>query len=81
MISWQQTRPDPTTVGLHDRRAVPCRAELRIRRPDGDWAAVLSCGVVIASAPDGTPRRMAVNTGQEPHFFDGEVSVLIFSLV
>ena len=39
--------------------AVPCRAELRIRRPDGDWAAVLSCGVVIASAKDGTPRRMA----------------------
>ena len=39
--------------------AVPCRAELRIRRPDGDWAAVLSCGVVIASAQDGTPRRMA----------------------
>ena len=39
--------------------AVPCRAELRILRPDGDWAAVLSCGVVIASAQDGTPRRMA----------------------
>ena len=38
---------------------LPCRAELRIRRPDGDWAAVLSCGVVIASAKDGTPRRMA----------------------
>ena len=39
--------------------AVPCRAELRIRRPDGDWAAVLSCGVVIASSKDGAPRRMA----------------------
>ena len=39
--------------------AVPCRAELRIRRPDGDWAAVLSCGVVIASDHEGRPRRMA----------------------
>ena len=39
--------------------AVPCRSELRIRRPDGEWAAVLSCGVVIASAEDGSPRRMA----------------------
>ena len=39
--------------------AVPCRAELRIRRPDGDWAAVLSCGVVIAHAEDGSPCRMA----------------------
>ncbi|MBI3368961.1 MAG: EAL domain-containing protein, partial [Burkholderiales bacterium] len=33
--------------------------ELRIRRPDGDWAAVLSCGQVIEHAPDGAPRRMA----------------------
>jgi len=39
--------------------SMPCRAELRIRRPDGNWAAVLSCGVVIESAADGTPRRMA----------------------
>ena len=38
---------------------VPCRAELRVRRPDGDWAAVLSCSVVIARDADGTPQRMA----------------------
>ncbi len=37
----------------------PCRAELRIRRPDGQWAAVLTCGVVIDRSADGKPRRMA----------------------
>ncbi len=37
----------------------PCRAELRLRRPDGDWAEVLSCGVLVERAPDGTPLRMA----------------------
>ena len=39
--------------------ALPCRAELRVRRPDGDWAAVLSCGVVIERAANGAARRMA----------------------
>ncbi len=39
--------------------AVPCRSELRVRRPDGDWAAVLSCGVVIERDGTGAPRRMA----------------------
>ena len=38
---------------------VPCRSELRVRRPDGDWAAVLSCGVVIERDGTGAPRRMA----------------------
>ena len=38
---------------------VPCRVELRLRRPDGEWAAVLSCGVVIERTPDGRPQRMA----------------------
>ncbi len=38
----------------------PCHAELRIRRPDGDWAVVQCCGVVTArDASDGTPLRMA----------------------
>ena len=39
--------------------SIPCRAELRVRRPDGEWAAVLSCGVVIERAADGSPRSMA----------------------
>jgi len=39
--------------------AVPCRVELRLRRPDGEWAAVLSCGVVIERTPEGRPQRMA----------------------
>ena len=38
---------------------VACRCELRIRRPDGEWAAVLSCGVVIERDGSGAPRRMA----------------------
>jgi len=38
---------------------LPCRAELRLRRPDGEWATVQSCGVVIERAPDGRPLRMA----------------------
>ena len=38
---------------------LPCRAELRIRRPDGEWAMVLSCGVVVERGADGQPRRMA----------------------
>ena len=37
----------------------PCRAELRLRRPDGDWAEVLSCGVLVERTPDGQPLRMA----------------------
>ena len=36
-----------------------CRAELRLRRPDGDWAEVLSCGVLVERSPDGQPLRMA----------------------
>ncbi len=39
--------------------AVSCRAELKLRRPDGEWAAVQSCGIVIERAPDGRPLRMA----------------------
>ena len=38
---------------------VPCRTELRVRRPDGEWAAVMCCGVVIAHDADGRPSRMA----------------------
>ena len=38
---------------------IPCRADLRVRRPDGQWAAVQSCGVVIAHDADGAPREMA----------------------
>ena len=38
---------------------LPCRAQLRVRRPDGEWATVQSCGVVIERAPDGRPLRMA----------------------
>jgi len=38
---------------------VPCRTELRLRRPDGEWAVVQSCGVVIERTPDGRPQRMA----------------------
>ena len=39
--------------------SVPCRSELRVRRPDGDWASVQSCGVVIEREGSGAPRRMA----------------------
>ncbi len=38
---------------------MPCRAEIRIRRPDGEWAVVLSCGVVIDRDVNGQPSRMA----------------------
>ncbi len=37
----------------------PCRAEIRVRRPDGTWADVVSCGVLIERTPDGQPLRMA----------------------
>jgi predicted signal transduction protein with EAL and GGDEF domain len=42
-----------------DNPTVPCRVELRVRRPDGDWAAVLSCGLVIERDAAGTAQRMA----------------------
>ena len=42
-----------------DNPAEPCRAELRVRRPDGLWAAVLSCGVVIDRDAAGQATRMA----------------------
>ena len=38
---------------------LPCRAEMRIRRPDSEWAVVLSCGVVIDRDVHGQPSRMA----------------------
>ncbi|WP_395701626.1 EAL domain-containing protein [Aquabacterium sp.] len=38
---------------------VPFRFEQRLRRPDGDWATVLSCGTVIERTEAGRPRRMA----------------------
>ena len=38
---------------------IPCRADLLIRRPDGEWAAVQSCGVLVERAADGRPLRMA----------------------
>jgi PAS domain S-box-containing protein len=37
----------------------PCRVALRLRRPDGTWAEVLSCGVLTERGPDGQPQRMA----------------------
>ncbi len=47
-------------VQIHlDDLSQPCRVELRLRRPDGTWAEVLSCGVLIERAPDGRPLRMA----------------------
>ena len=42
-----------------DNPLVPCRTELRVRRPDGHWAAVLSCGVVIERDATGAALRMA----------------------
>ncbi len=39
--------------------SMPCRAELRLRRPDGHWAVGQSCGVVIERGGDGRPLRMA----------------------
>ena len=39
--------------------ATPCRADLRVRRPDGEWALVQSCGVVIEHGADGSAWRMA----------------------
>lgn len=38
---------------------VPFRSEQRLRRPDGEWATVLSCGTVIERSDNGRPRRMA----------------------
>jgi PAS domain S-box-containing protein len=38
---------------------VPFRCEQRLRRPDGEWATVLSCGTVIERSDNGRPRRMA----------------------
>lgn len=53
-IAWRQA------LVAHLRNPdTPCRAELRIRRPDGDWATVQTCGMVIERAADGTPLRMA----------------------
>jgi diguanylate cyclase (GGDEF)-like protein/PAS domain S-box-containing protein len=53
-VTWQQA------LRLHlDDPDTPCRAELRVRRPDGDWAAVLSCGVVISRNAQGQPEEMA----------------------
>ena len=37
----------------------PCRVEMRLRRPDGTWADVLSCGVLVERTPEGQPLRMA----------------------
>jgi len=37
----------------------PFRIEQRLRRPDGDWATVLSCGTVIERGNNGRPMRMA----------------------
>jgi PAS domain S-box-containing protein len=45
-------------IHLEDTRQ-PCRVELRLRRPDGTWADVVSCGVLIERTPDGQPLRMA----------------------
>ncbi len=45
-------------IHLQDPRQ-PCRVELRVRRPDGTWADVVSCGVLIERTPDGQPLRMA----------------------
>ena len=39
--------------------AMPCRTELRVRRPDGEWAAVLSCGIVIERDAQGRALSMA----------------------
>ncbi len=51
---WQQA--------LHRHLAdpsAPCRVDLRLRRPDGDWACVQSCGVVVARDSEGRALRMA----------------------
>ena len=37
----------------------PCLAHQRLRRPDGTWAELRSCGVVVERRPDGRPLRMA----------------------
>jgi len=42
-----------------DDPSMPCRAELRVRRPDGEWASILSCGVVVEREGSGAPSRMA----------------------
>ncbi|MEK8051811.1 EAL domain-containing protein [Ideonella sp. DXS22W] len=39
--------------------SMPCRAELRLRRPGGDWAVGQSCGVVTERSASGRPLRMA----------------------
>ncbi|WP_284618454.1 EAL domain-containing protein [Aquabacterium humicola] len=38
---------------------VPFRCEQRLRRPDGEWATVLSCGTVTERGEQGQPRRVA----------------------
>ncbi|NRF69378.1 EAL domain-containing protein [Aquincola sp. S2] len=54
----RQPRRDALALHLANP-AVPFRCEQRLRRPDGDWATVLSCGTVIERGDQGQPRRLA----------------------
>lgn len=53
---------EPRRAALRQHLAnpeIPFRMEQRLRRPDGEWATVLSCGTVIERSNNGRPRRMA----------------------
>jgi diguanylate cyclase (GGDEF)-like protein/PAS domain S-box-containing protein len=48
------------TVGEHLKDASqPCRMDVRLRRPDGDWAWATATGAVVERAASGQPVRLA----------------------
>ena len=53
-----EPRRQALQMHLHNPE-IPFRCEQRLRRPDGEWATVLSCGTVIERSDNGRPRRMA----------------------
>ncbi len=60
LIHPEDVEPRRHALQMHlNNPEVPFRCEQRLRRPDGEWATVLSCGTVIERSDNGRPRRMA----------------------
>ena len=60
LIHPDDAEPRRQALQMHlNNPEVPFRCEQRLRRPDGEWATVLSCGTVIERSDNGRPRRMA----------------------
>jgi diguanylate cyclase (GGDEF)-like protein/PAS domain S-box-containing protein len=60
LIHPEDAEPRRQALQMHlNNPEVPFRCEQRLRRPDGEWATVLSCGTVIERSDNGRPRRMA----------------------